>query len=123
MCFCRTYNRKAPWLVEVGGKFGKKLVMTETDRHGDANILFNAVDQPHERLCGWAAMQTVSAAQIQKRLIDGKRFDKRRVLAHQIADLIAGLLIFLHVGPNNHGLRTQLFGLKHGHGRMHGRAM
>ena len=64
-------------------------------------------------------MQTVRTAQIQKCLVNGKRLNERRVLAHQIADLIAGLLIFLHVWPNNHGLRTQLFGLKHGHGRMH----
>ena len=64
-------------------------------------------------------MQTVRTAQIQKCLVNGKRLNERRVLAHQIADLIADLLVFLHIGSENYGLRTQLFGLKHGHGGMH----
>ena len=64
-------------------------------------------------------MQTVRTAQIQKCLINGERFNERGVLAHQIADLIADLLIFLHIGSENYGLRTQFFGLKHGHGGMH----
>ena len=64
-------------------------------------------------------MQTVRTAQIQKCLVNGKRLNERRVLAHQIADLIADLLVFLYIGSENYGLRTQLFGLKHGHGGMH----
>ena len=64
-------------------------------------------------------MQTVRTAQIQKCLVNGKRLNEWRVLAHQIADLIADLLVFLHIGSENYGLRTQLFGLKHGHGGMH----
>ena len=62
--FCRADYRKPARFIEVGSNLGEKLIMAEANRHGDADILFNAVDQLHERLRGRAAMQTVGAAQI-----------------------------------------------------------
>ena len=64
-------------------------------------------------------MQTVRTTQIQKSLVNGKRLNEWRELAHEFADSIADLLVFLHIGSENYSLRTQLFGLKHGHGGMH----
>ena len=36
--------------------------MAEADRDGDANLIFNAIDQPHQAFSRRAAMQTLGAA-------------------------------------------------------------
>ena len=92
--------------------------MAQADRNRNANIFFNAFANCTSDCAGGPPCRR-SVPRNPKMPRQWKEFNEWRVRAHQIADLIADLLVFLHIGSENYGLRTQLFGLKHGHGGMH----
>ncbi len=64
-------------------------------------------------------MQAFRAAQIQKSLIDGKRFDEGRQVTHHLPHFTTNANILFHVWLNDDGVGTGFQCLEHGHGRSH----
>ena len=112
-------DRKAARLVEVGGDFGQEFVEAEANRHGDLQLVFDALGEGCERLSGGVFVQTFGAGEIEERFVEGERFDERRRFEHQLFHLAADGDIFLHVGANDHGVRAGLERLEHRHRRLH----
>ena len=65
------------------------------------------------------AVQALGAGKIQERLVDRQRLDQRRQRLHGMAHLAADPDIFLHVGPDDDGVRAQRQRLEHRHRRAH----
>ena len=69
-------HRKAARLVEIGGELGEELVVAQPDRHGDAELGFNAAGEPREELGGARAVELLGAAEVEKGFVDRQRLDQ-----------------------------------------------
>ena len=68
--------------------------MAEADRHRDADFIFYALCEAAHADGGRAVVQAFGAGKIEEGLVDGDRFDKRRQVAHQCADVVGDTRIF-----------------------------
>ena len=64
-------------------------------------------------------MQALRAGQVEKGLVEGKRFHEWCHLEHQVLHLAGCGCVFLHVGPDDNGVRAGFQRLEHGHGGLH----
>ena len=64
-------------------------------------------------------MHQRGAAEVEKRLIDGERFDQRRQRHHRLANFAADANIFGHVGTYDDRRRAEIECLEHRHRRAH----
>ena len=110
-------HRKAARLVEIGGELGEKLVVAQPDRHGDAELGFDAEGEPREELGGVGGVELLGAAEIEECLVNRQRLDERRQPQHLGAHRTPDLAIFRHVGPDHHPIRASRQRLEHRHRR------
>jgi len=114
-----TDDGEAARLVEIGGDLGEELVVGEADGNGDADFVLDALCEAAHADGGACVMQPLGAGEIEKGLVDGDGFDKRRQVAHQRADIARDACIFCHVGFHDDGFRAGGERLEHGHGGAH----
>ena len=93
--------------------------MRQSDRHRDSDLRFDVVGKLGKRQGGAAAMQPLSAAQIEECFIDRQRLNERRQIVHDGAHFAPDRRIFLHVGADHCRAGTKLQRLEHRHGRPH----
>ena len=91
--------------------------MGKTDGCSETKLGCDARLQPRQRNRRRRAVHPRRAGEVHKRLIDGKRLNHRRQIAHHLADGAACLGIFRHIGLDDDRIRTSLTGLEHRHGR------
>ena len=93
--------------------------MREADRTGDADLLLDLAEQPHQHHRRRCAVQLLRAGKIEKCLVERQGLDRRRQFLHQRADDFRCRGIGLHSRLDDHGVRAQPAGPEHRHRRMH----
>ena len=80
---------------------------------------FHPLGEPGEELGGTGAEQTLRTAEVEKRFVDGQRFDQRRQPPHFGAHLTPDCAIFRHVRPYHNRIPAGGERSEHGHRRAH----
>ncbi len=106
-------------LVQVGGDLGERLVVAKPDGDRQVFLLLDALRERRQGACRWAAMQRLGSGEIEEGLVDRERLDQRRGLQHELADVPADGAVLAHLRLDHHGVRAELQGLEHRHGRAH----
>ena len=82
----RADDGEAARLVALGSELGEQPVRAEADGDGDADLTLHAPGEPGEHDRRRSAMERLGPRQVERRLVDGERFDERREVAHQRPD-------------------------------------
>lgn len=80
--------------------------MTEPDRNGDPNVLFNGLREAGQSFSCAGVVEPFCPGQVQKRFINGDRLHSRREIIHMGANLSADADIFLHVSADDDSVRA-----------------
>jgi hypothetical protein len=103
-------------MTEKPRELGEQPVRPEADGDGDADLALHPSREAGEHYRRRGAMQRLRARQVERRFIDGERFDERREVAHQCPDAPGFGGVFGHVRLDDDGFRAELRRLEHGHG-------
>ena len=112
-------HRDAIGLVEFAGHLGKQLVRRHADRAGQARLLEDgALDQPRQRAAAFA-LAPGHVREIDVDLVHATIFHHRRDLGDAALEQARVPAHLLEVHRQHDGLRAELGGLHHAHGRTH----
>ena len=108
-------HREAAGLVQIGSDLGEELVVAQTDRRRDPDVLLDLSDQSRDALGGRRRVGRFSLVEVQEGLVDREGLDQGRHAAHEFTDLPPDGGIFGPVGRQHDGFRASLQRLEHGH--------
>ena len=112
-------HREAMRLVEIRGDLGEELVVAEADRAGHAQLVLHPLHEPRQHHRRWRTVQALGSGQVEKRLVERQRLDRRGQLFHEAADLFRRLGIERHARLQHHRVGAEVERLEHRHGRPH----
>ena len=100
-------DRKAAWLVEIGGELGEELVEAEADRDGDADLALDRQRNPGQQDRRRPVRPAEIGGEVEIGLVERDRLDDRCRCFQDAADLPADPLVLRHVGWNHHRIRDR----------------
>src|SRR5262249_21733302 len=105
-------------LAVIAGQFGEELVGRHADRGDQISLGFDSAFELLSNI-GGGAEQALATADIEKRLVQAQRLDKRREGTKNLPNLLADVRVMLHPDRQEDAVRAQLLRSRRGHGAVH----
>ena len=74
--------RETTRFFEIGRDLCQELVVGESDRTGDSDLILHPPCQPYQHQCRWRSVHPQRSRQVQKRLVEREGFDCRCQFLH-----------------------------------------